>query len=133
MVTRVDATGLAKAGVGGRSATDLTQKVRSRVANTPLGSANSAEPTIDLVEIFCPKCGHKFTHQKMVGRKATGGLGGAVAGAALGAKIGIVAGPLGAFAGTIPGAFFGAMFGSSAGSKLGRPKCKKCGTSFQAP
>lgn len=93
----------------------------------------SDEPVVVLVEVFCPKCGHRFTYETKHGGKVLGGVGGAAAGAALGAKIGIVGGPLGAIAGTVPGAILGALFGTSKVGKLDRSKCKKCSTSFEVP
>jgi len=91
------------------------------------------QPVVELISVFCPKCGHGFTHEQSNSGKTVGGLSGAMAGAALGAKIGIAAGPLGAFAGTIPGALLGAVFGSSKGSQLDQAKCPKCKTAFDLP
>jgi hypothetical protein len=88
---------------------------------------------IEIVELFCPKCGHKFGHVVRHGGRNTGALGGAAAGAAAGAKFGIAAGPLGAIAGTIPGAVIGAFVGMSKGAKVDQPKCSACGTTFEMP
>jgi hypothetical protein len=90
-------------------------------------------PVVELISVYCPKCGLGFLHKKTTTGKAVGGFGGAAAGAAIGAQIGIAAGPLGAFAGTIPGAILGAMFGTSKGSKLDRATCERCKTAFDVP
>lgn len=90
-------------------------------------------PVVELVSVYCPKCGHGFLHKKTATGKTVGGAGGAAAGAVLGAKIGIAAGPLGAFAGTIPGAILGAIFGKSKGGKLDRATCGRCKTAFDVP
>lgn len=92
-----------------------------------------ASPVVELVSVYCPKCGRGFLHKKTATGKTVGGVGGAAAGAALGAKIGIAAGPLGAFAGTIPGAILGAIFGKSKGGKLDRATCGQCKTAFDVP
>jgi len=62
------------------------------------------DKTILLVSIYCPSCGHNFTHEKKTVGKTVGFLGGAALGAKVGAGVGLVGGPLGAIAGTIPGA-----------------------------
>ena len=88
----------------------------------------------ELLSIFCPSCGHGFTHEKQIKGKAIGGVGGAIAGAKVGAGVGFVAGPIGAMAGTIPGAILGAIFGSKVGRSLSDdPKCPKCSQKFPVP
>lgn len=87
-----------------------------------------------LVLIFCPACGHKFSHAKQATGKTVGGVAGAIAGAKLGAGVGLVGGPLGAIAGTFPGAALGFFFGGKAGRSLADdPKCPKCATKFKMP
>lgn len=117
------------------SVTRALTEAKGAAAATRAAEKNRREatPLIELVNVYCPKCGNKFTHARRVGGKTAGGISGAAAGAALGAKIGIAAGPLGAFARTVPGAIAGAFFGSSKGGKLDRPKCDKCGTAFDMP
>jgi hypothetical protein len=90
-------------------------------------------PVVDLIPVYCPKCGHHFLHKKVVSGKTIGGASGAAAGATLGAQIGIAAGPLGAFAGTIPGAVVGAVVGMWVGSKRDRVSCGRCKTAFRLP
>lgn len=92
------------------------------------------QKAIELISVYCPSCGHGFTHEKTVSGKTVGALGGAGAGALLGAKLGIVGGPLGAIAGTIPGAILGAVFGGKTGRAVSDdPKCPKCGVKFVLP
>lgn len=87
-----------------------------------------------LASIFCPSCGHGFSHQKSVAGKSVGGIAGAIAGAKVGAGMGLVGGPIGAIAGTIPGAVLGALFGGKAGRSLADdPKCPKCRQKFTMP
>lgn len=88
---------------------------------------------LSIVEIYCPKCGHKFSHQSSVGGKIKGAGGGVISGAILGGKIGITAGPLGAIAGTVPGAILGALFGTKIGNHFDKALCPKCKTSFNSP
>ncbi len=89
---------------------------------------------IELVSIYCPACGHGFTHERKAAGKTLGAVGGAIAGAKVGAGVGLVGGPLGAIAGTIPGAALGLFFGGKAGRSLADdPKCPKCATKFQLP
>ena len=94
----------------------------------------AVDKVTELVSIYCPKCGHSFTHPKSSTGKTVGGWGGAGAGACLGAQIGIVGGPLGAIAGTIPGAILGAIFGAKAGRSVADdPTCPKCAVKFEVP
>lgn len=88
----------------------------------------------ELVSIFCPACGHKFSHERQAKGKTIGGLGGAAVGAKIGAGVGLVAGPIGAIAGTVPGAIIGAIFGSKAARSLvDDPACPKCNQKFVMP
>ena len=94
----------------------------------------ATDKVTELLSIFCPACGHGFTHERQVKGKAIGGVGGAIAGAKVGAGIGLAGGPIGAMAGTIPGAILGAIFGSKAGRSLADdPKCPKCSQKFVMP
>ena len=88
----------------------------------------------ELISIYCPMCGHGFTHEEKAAGRTIGGVGGALAGAKVGAGVGLVGGPVGAIAGTIPGAVLGFIFGSKAGRSLADdPKCPKCATKFALP
>lgn len=98
------------------------------------GAPNAApEPVIELIAVFCPKCGTAITHERTATGRKVALFGGAAAGALIGAKVGIVAGPFGAMAGTVPGALLGAIFGRSAGGTLDRVVCKRCHTAFELP
>lgn len=67
----------------------------------------AVDKVTELIVIFCPACGHKFSHEKKAAGKALGAVGGAIAGAKVGAGVGLVGGPLGAIAGTIPAPLLG--------------------------
>jgi uncharacterized protein YcfJ len=109
----------------------MAHKVLDQLEKLPTKSSD--QEIVDLVELYCQKCGNKFTHVvRHIGRN-TGTMGGAAAGAAAGAKVGIAAGPLGAMAATIPGAILGAIAGNAQGNKSDQPVCKQCGTSFAIP
>ena len=84
-------------------------------------------------KVFCPNCGHSFSHSEIITGKVTGGIGGIVTGAYLGAQIGIAGGPFGAIAGTIPGAILGGIFGKNIGNNFDKPICPNCETSFELP
>ena len=86
-----------------------------------------------LLEVFCPSCGHNFTHSLENNGKLTGGLTGMAAGAYFGAQVGIAGGPFGAIAGTIPGAILGGLFGNNFGKTFDSPQCNKCHTTFEMP
>lgn len=94
---------------------------------------SNEKPVIISKDIFCPKCGFKFTHKIEINGKIVGGVSGAVTGAILGAKIGIAGGPLGAISGTIPGAILGGVFGKSTGNNFDKPTCPSCKTTFEIP
>jgi len=94
----------------------------------------ATEKVVELISVFCPSCGHKFTCPKASTGRTVGRWGGAGAGAWAGAQLGIVGGPLGAIAGTIPGAVLGYVFGGRAGrSVVDDPKCPKCSVKFVVP
>jgi outer membrane lipoprotein SlyB len=87
----------------------------------------------NIINVHCPSCGYKFSHQIKNDGKITGGVGGIAGGAMLGAKIGIAMGPLGAIAGTVPGAILGGIFGKDLGGKFDNPRCPSCGIKFVIP
>ena len=95
----------------------------------------TTDKVIQLISIYCPSCGHNFSHEKKVVGKTVGFVGGAALGAKFGAGVGLVGGPLGAIAGTVPGAILGAVFGSKLGGAVTEtnPSCPKCGTDFKMP
>lgn len=110
---------------------NLKSEVNAGESTSGLNHNSELHNSKQLVEVFCPNCGHKIVYEKNAAGKILGASSGAIGGAFMGSKVGLALGPLGAIAGTVPGAVIGGVFGGVLGNRVDTIRCASCDAGFK--